>query len=426
MKNNLVKENTIFETTNEKYAFLFGIFMILLVAMTNGETQYINTFFVGLSLIGVLILPVSFSISIIAGTIIYLGYSDIGLENYLPYIQSAHTYQTFIYILFALRIFWSVEKDFFKSIKKSVIILMLYIFLSYLRSSVFIAMREMSMIFVSVWLIHCVCTDSKCYKQFAVAFITFLLTVFLYNFLYSDVVTREADALGRFVGVKDANNFAFYCNLCLVFILFFNVAKKNKVLIGVIVSGCVLTISISGLIVMISLFSIYFLTQRGFKHAFSFLLSVILIAIMLGPITRLLDTMNIPAIDGYIHRLTNITLSLDSGDYNDATTDRTWLWEYYMDKYETLSLRKQVLGSPYANVDVMKQEHVLASHNSWIDMLFNYGIVGIILTLICIAEYIVYYIKIKRTYMAGIIVVFSVHAFFRTISGVVLFFSLFL
>ncbi|MBQ7976250.1 MAG: hypothetical protein IJ300_11250, partial [Clostridia bacterium] len=104
MSNNLVEVKSIYDTNNEKYAFWFGIFMILLVAMTNGEAQYINTFFVGLSLIGVLIMPLAFSMSLVAGTVIYLGYSYIGLENYLPYIQSAHTYQTFLYIFLAIRI----------------------------------------------------------------------------------------------------------------------------------------------------------------------------------------------------------------------------------------------------------------------------------------------------------------------------------
>lgn len=413
------------KVSKEKAAMWAGIILTLLMAMTNGEVKIINTIYVVLTFAGILVFPLSFSLASMAGVAIYLGYSYIELTTHIPFIQSAHTFQNFFYIIVMVKIFYEEGIEFLWQARKSIILFMVYITFTYLgvTKSYIVFFREIGMVYTLLWLFYDISKKGERSKMFMQAFMIILISVFIYNPLHN---ITEASNSARFAGVRDANNFSICCNVSLVFLLFMDNFKKLALPIAVMVIGCLLTVSVSGMVCMIAIFSVYFLFKKGTMTAVVFIGIVIIVALMFGPIVSVIDAMNIPFLDAYIGRISDITHQLSLGNYDVATTSRTFLWELHMKIFNNLPTYKQYFGDPYFMSELLTDEGILAPHNSFIDMLYSMGYIGTGLFLLVAINTIIYYVKQKQPYFALISFIFLVNAFFRSLSGFSLYFPILL
>lgn len=243
------------------------------------------------------------------------------------------------------------------------------------------------------------------------------LCVFVYYVLQRDVY-REND--GRFPGTRDANNFALYCNLA---ILLFNsyckdVPRKWKLVInGVLGFGVLITISFSGIV---SLAAIIILlipkrTRNGFILSWCMAAGLMGVLIMCVAFPHVLESMG-----SAFGRVAEKVNSIMSGDFAGATTGRAQLWEYYLDKFEGLTGSEQLFGNQKV-VDDLHAIGVLAPHNTYIDMLLDYGIVG--LGLLCTAALgrALGHLRRKEYVWLMVNLLLLVNIIFRTFSGITLY-----
>lgn len=191
----------------------------------------------------------------------------------------------------------------------------------------------------------------------------------------------------QFNGVRDPNNLALHC--CFLFAIALIVYKPRtlrilKVIIGILMPIIVLaTISFTGITMMLFLLIVLTYKELNGRKRFIFvgiLLFLIIISVLIDYGTLLLDltNSNISFISGLGQRLNTMLTQYSSGNYERLTSGRTALWKEYWNYFKDENIWLQLVGREGTYRSLLQQIGT-ASHNSYIDYLISYGIIGVII-----------------------------------------------
>ena len=400
--------------------------MCVFIGMT-GLIGFTGLLYIVVSLFCVLFANMEISISILLINIVYFSYSYINVSfltgwSNIDYINICNLFFTIRIVIESygnnkLRI--KLKK--LKADEYILAILIIIYSLGYVEISIKNVAYQIFMLLSVLYVCRLIRNDEDFGNTFAVQFIVVLLSVYLYNMLQIDrySTTHLYWVANRFVGVRDPNNFALQCNICMLFVIGYlkkNISNIKFYLIIMFLSvSSIITLSVSGFGTTVAILTYLLFTDKRsklLKLIFVLLSTVSFGLIVLGDIR-----INSTAVFGsLLSRVTNIVHALESGDFYSATTTRSSLWEKYMASFNELSPIRRYIGSTEFTSNVGKLIG-MSSHNNYIDILLNNGYIGLTIYI----TYLVFHIRnnLKNRYytFAMINVVMVLNMFFRSMSG---------
>lgn len=215
------------------------------------------------------------------------------------------------------------------------------------------------------------------------------------------LINNEWVQVSRFVGTfPDPNYLGFFLNIAIFSIIILNIFNKKATKIVMLVFlyiSLIATLSVTGFICNILILSIYFLVIKKVQIKFAF--AVALVGSLLFLNLDFLANTNLPAISDAAKRI-NSQLSFGSDkDLSSMTTGRYTIWKEHLEYFVQQPVSKILFGGNYvtdAGLDP-KFDHV--SHQAYIDMLLNFGLLGTCFMLFYLFritfQYIKHYIKTK-------------------------------
>ncbi|KRF60811.1 hypothetical protein ASG99_07695 [Bacillus sp. Soil768D1] len=186
----------------------------------------------------------------------------------------------------------------------------------------------------------------------------------------------------RFSGTQEPNVMALYINISILFLLYLKWELKKKAPLFILLYiGLFLTVSMSGFMLNSIIICLFFLLNKNtfvnikasIKYFFILLLFILSIIILKDH----LSVLDIP-----LARLQEKINYVLEGNLNSATTGRTELSNRYFNEYKQLDVHQKILGIfTFNNNNILtyfKLNKMNVSHNTYIDMLFSFGILGMI------------------------------------------------
>lgn len=179
------------------------------------------------------------------------------------------------------------------------------------------------------------------------------------------------DSFDRFMGVSwDTNIYALFCLLIITLILNTNFRTRKKLfLIGTVLYFGLLTFSKMYLLSLVIILFLYFILEI---KANIFKASMILLVLVLSFFAIEFFT------DGYINQMFAFRFAGDG--VSALTTGRSDLQKMYLDEI-TSNPKIFLIGSSFGNPNLNER----ASHNTFIQMFYNLGIIGFVIFTIYIA-----------------------------------------
>lgn len=235
-----------------------------------------------------------------------------------------------------------------------------------------------------VWLIilHYVDTEQAGFLEklkFALSCIIFLQSLHLL-ITGGIVVSETADRAGLIgVGIGDANYSALIICIGVASALTYKKFKWHikMVCVGVMIAAMVATLSISGLIALIIVIVLSFSIDTKLYKVISRTIIILLIFVLLYQVyISLPDNFHFSGIDDYIARVQEKLDFAAAGDYDSATTDRSYLANYKMNLFVyELPLHRQLFG-----FNSLMIGNNFISHNTYVDFFLQFGVVGTLIS----------------------------------------------
>ena len=195
----------------------------------------------------------------------------------------------------------------------------------------------------------------------------------MYNLFDTDLMwTKNYLELTRFFGLAYDSNFYALSNFIVIAYLLFAFEKisipRCILILFFIISG-VQTISKSYLIVVSILIILYVIKNIfSWKHLIVFTLTIIISISIFSVVS---DKMGYNAIELTLSRF------VPGGSFSDNTTGRTEIWKDYIELFNTSGIKNLLFGFGF-NAKVTSH----AAHNTFIEFVFHYGIIGLLLWMI--------------------------------------------
>lgn len=391
--------------------------LCLYISITNLNGALFALPFVAFCLGYAILMPIQKTVGILLVNMVFLGYSYINLGPSIGISNYGFTH--LCYLMVGVRALLGSEllrgKLKLSFVKLPFLLLALYLVLRHLTASLENGIYELAMM-MCIWYLLLSCKDDRMKQSLAIQFVTTVLLVFVYYIFQHGIY--EPDSSGRFPGVRDANNFALHCNLCIVMWNGFcrDVPGKAKRIVNIIlIIGVLITGSVSGVATMLVILAMLFFDKNR-KMASGLLvvvavLIIVLLTVVFVPLEKL------AGMGGIVERFVKVAQQLIEGDLQSATTGRYGLWEFYMEEFTSFSPKNKLFGDLSAVNRIMEMTSY-ASHNAYVDYLLSYGIVGMVLLVINILHRIVTHLVRKEKILLLLNLVIVVNAFFRTLSGI--------
>lgn len=196
---------------------------------------------------------------------------------------------------------------------------------------------------------------------------------------------RWVDGLGRvpaFLGIQGANQTGFCINIAILLILTTKIPRRRKI-VGLIICGGFLAATISFTSIACALLVVMgcLLTdsidglnpKKTTKILFAMFVMAVAVIYVISPAGILVR-----------YRVASVFNNISSGNIQRATSGRNVLSEMYLIRFEQLPLINKLIGVfNFARSYVMSGgEYYQYSHNTFLDMLFYSGIIGIVIQII--------------------------------------------
>lgn len=177
-----------------------------------------------------------------------------------------------------------------------------------------------------------------------------------------------------FFGTLGTTRFGIYVCISLIYPLYYMKESLLKYLIIVALTAIVFsTVSLTAVIIWVVEIVYYIAFTK--KNIISVAVIVIILSLLIGYWHRISQIQIIRPIS---IRVEKVVESINTGDFNKATSGRENLATTYIERYEMASGFQRLAG-----LATLRRYTNQYSHNTYIDMLTYWGIIGIIL-LICI------------------------------------------
>lgn len=241
-------------------------------------------------------------------------------------------------------------------------------------------------------------TNEKNRKEFwQLSLYSTLLSCFgalLYGLINDTSLERWISGIGyakQLYGTMGTTRFGFYLCIALLFALFYIDNKTIKIFFIIAVSICILsTISMTAITLMLCIyvFCLFEYHKIDKKRVAFIIFAFCILALVVAFWSKISQTSLIRPI---AYRFNHIIEDLRHGDVDAASTGRVDLSEVYIQSFKNGGIITKLFGSCGLLFDGVKY-----SHNSYLDMLNFFGIIGITLTLMLQIMHVSEYKKFKE------------------------------
>lgn len=227
----------------------------------------------------------------------------------------------------------------------------------------------------------------------------FMQTLNIKTFINID---NEWVQVSRFVGsFPDPNYFGFFINIAIFVVIILNIFKNKSVKIPILIFlyvSLLSTLSITGFICNVLMLGVYFALSK--KAKIKYILTVLAIGALLFLNLDFLASANYPAISDAAKRITSqLSIGTDK-DTSALTTGRSDIWKEHLEYYLQQPITKILFGGNYVTDAGMDPKFKNVSHQAYIDMLLNFGLLGtlvmILFIIIITLKYVSSYFKTKN------------------------------
>ena len=293
---------------------------------------------------------------------------------------------SFQYLLFVLLVVKLLISWRFSANRRGALFFVFMIFPSHLFIIEFINFKTyiLAMIFLLAIFVLKLDSDSKVLQRFfaGIAFVVVIISIHAMltggvEFYEEDNTITRKGILG--VGIGDANFSAFVLNLGIICLLNFVSAKwyyKVACMIPILYAF-VLTRSVSGFLALFLAICVMLLfnskKSKGIVGVIVFFIIVICAYQLYGSLSK---DLHIEIVDAFIERLEEKLTFVQAGDISNATTNRSeHATAYFNYIFNEQSAVKLLFGG---NPIIVNSVSGSASHNTYLDILLQFGIVGLV------------------------------------------------
>lgn len=216
------------------------------------------------------------------------------------------------------------------------------------------------------------------------------------------LINNEWVQVSRFVGTfTDPNYFGFFLNIAIFSIIILNIFNKKAIKIVILVFlylSLISTLSVTGYMCNIFILSIYFLIIKRVRIKFAFVVAAVGGLLFLN--LDFLANTNLPAISDAAKRINSQLFFGSDKDISSMTTGRYTIWKEHLEYFIQQPVSKILFGGNYITDAGMDPKFHHVSHQAYIDMLLNFGLIGTCLMLFYLFRITFYYVKcyIKTKY----------------------------
>ena len=177
-------------------------------------------------------------------------------------------------------------------------------------------------------------------------------------------------------GTLGTTRMALFYLVGIVYFLYFQNNKKIKLIgLAVFIVLTLMTVSLTAVVLLCIVMLVYLISHGKVKKIIQYSVLSILLIISTYPIWSTFSFV-LPVLD----RIEYSTDAMEQGDTNAALSGREDLKNFYVQQFENSRIGTKVLGLPNTPMEVTGFD--MNSHNTYIDILFYFGYIGLILLFI--------------------------------------------
>lgn len=247
-------------------------------------------------------------------------------------------------------------------------------------------------------------SDDRLFRKFIFMFVMGGFASGIYGWTNS-AFTKEINVSGagaqkvsrNFGALSDSNFAGLFYTLCFVCSYTIKQISLPVRCFLLAISGIMLlqTASISALIMLIFLSILFIILKFRLKALPILLIVFVAVSIVIMIILSVPQLREIPSIAGLIIRINEKLSYIPRGRWDLLTTDRSDLWVAAMDMFDSKPLWGKLVGGSVITIMHIDQNLAsMACHNSYIQSILNFGIVGTLLIYIPIL--IVFFTRILK------------------------------
>lgn len=276
--------------------------------------------------------------------------------------------------------------------------------------------------------------DNNVRKLFSIILLMSLIGEYIYGTITPrDIQTyNEFDwRASQFPGIYDPNNCSIHFLIGLIFLLFYKECynKKIRIIILLFYSYVILlTVSFSGFVGLLVFLFLMFYEQAMSRNKKILIIGFVTCAILFIFVVHFSSQSNIadssiPGLSALKLRLDDMESALKFGDMNELTSNREYIRTLYYDRFLEEDILSKFFGDPLFFKYLFNRYHV-SSHNFYLDILIQYGYLGIGLLLISIFSILIRYVR-KGLLNSFVVALWFVVLFYtRTLPEYFIFFTI--
>lgn len=187
----------------------------------------------------------------------------------------------------------------------------------------------------------------------------------------------------RFVGsFIDPNYLGFFLNIAILSIIVLDIVKNKTLKIGLLIffyASLLSTLSITGYFCNVVMLSIYFILQK--KVNIKYFAVLVVVGLFLYTNLNVFANADYPVISDMAKRITSKSGLDSSNDLSTFTTGRSSIWMEHLAYFTQQPLINILFGGNYVTDAGRDPNFSHVSHQSYIDMLLNFGLIGTLVML---------------------------------------------
>lgn len=224
--------------------------------------------------------------------------------------------------------------------------------------------------------------------------------------------------VSRFVGsFTDPNYFGFFINIAIFALIILDIFQNKKMKVALLVFlyiGLLATLSITGFLCNMLMLLLFFALSNRLKTKY-LMFTLAVGGILFLNLSNLANT-NLPIISMVARRIESQLSMSPEKDLHSLTTERSSIWREHLEIYLEQPLTRILFGGNYLTDFGFDPKFDSMSHQAFIDMLLNFGLIGtlgmILFLTIIIIKYLKNYFETKKQEYLFLVIIKGIWIFY--------------